>query len=500
MVLQRKSLNGRVLTYNVGIMKRISLPTFNRLKKEQKRILFVGEGGSGTLTPHQAYYALRGGLFSTIFEVLNEETGESYSFIGVNPVATFQSLNRKTTIAHRNKQLVWRGAPYTLLRKFIQKYAPITSKALPYKWNSLFGHCAYDAVRLKTKLPDRHPNAHGIPDLHFHFFETVVLFDHRKKKLFIALNIDPEEIDYQEACDKLTQVQLKIAQPFVEASSTEKKKQMVVKEEMSDREYMGKVKEAQKHLAKGEITQIVLSRTFSTLFKGDPFLLYCTLQQINPSPYSYLFEGKNYSMVGESPEKLVSVQKGIVETVPVGGTHPRDPEKGDAAVAKMLLNNPKEVGEHMLKMQVGYDDIVKVSKRGTVKIVELKGTRVFSHVIHIVTRIKGTLRQDRDCFDALQSILPAATLSGSPKKRAMELIDLFENSRRGIYGGAICLVDPKLNLESCIPIRSIFIKEGIAYVRAGAGIVAASDPQYEANETRHKSAAALKALQVKACT
>lgn len=476
-------------------MKTISLATFRKLKKDKQRILFYGEMPIGSLTPHQAYNALRSnGQFSVIFEMLEEEEAESYSFIGTKPIATFESTNRQTHIDIQGVKKNWKGPPFTLLRKFIHQFRPATPIKHPLRSDALFGFCAYDSVRLTKKLPDQHPNKNHIPDLYFHFFETVILFDHTRKNLCIALNIDAAQTDYQEACQRLEETLRVIKAQFKESKLSNRKKKLKVSEEMSDSEYIKKVKIAQKHITAGEITQIVISRTFKAPYKGSPFKLYCILQKINPSPYSYLFEAKNFSMMGESPEKLVSVKKGIVETVPVGGTHPRDPLKGDAAVARQLLSNPKEVGEHMLKMEVGYEDIAKVSKPGTVKITELRGTRIFSHVIHIVTRIKGVLSKDRDCFDAIQSILPAATLSGSPKKRAMELIDEFEKSRRGIYGGAICLVDPELNLESCIPIRSIFIKDGVANVRAGAGIVAPSDPLYEANETRHKSAAALKAL------
>lgn len=462
------------------------------MKKQPKRKIVYKEIAQGGVTPLQAYAALAAPKSSSFhLDVVEEQGGafKTYSYLGFNPIATFSSKNGVNEISFSGEREHPKGAPYTELRKFIKRFGPSDSSH-PLFADAFFGFVAYDAIRILEKLPDSHSDVKGVPDLLFTHFGTVLIFDHQTKKITIAFSVENEaEADFEGILQK-------IGKKHPPVNGTKKGKEIVVKANMSDAEYCTIVKQAQDHIDQGDIFQIVLSRTFTTPITSTPLQIHAILDKLNPSPYMFLFETEQFAVIGASPEKLVSVINGHVETVPVGGTQPKNPHQSDQEVAKILLANPKEVAEHNMKMEVGRNDIGAVTVPGSVFIKELRGFRIFSHVIHIVTRIGGTLRKDRDCLDAIQAILPAATLSGSPKIRALELIDKFEKSRRGIYGGAICLLDARGNLNSCITIRTLFIKDGIATVRAGAGVVAYSDPQYEANETRHKAQAALEALRL----
>jgi len=323
----------------------------------------------------------------------------------------------------------------------------------------------------------------------------VIIFDNTEKKMTINVSAKNTS-DYSEALKKIETLKQKITQHRFEFTMPTKEADLKINVDIDDDDYYERVLKAKEYLLKGHIFQMVISRSFTTPVRATPFQIYLTLSKLNPSPYMFIFNGEDFSIVGASPEKLVSNKDGYIETMPVGGTHPKSKDKTLDEMKKALLADEKEVAEHYMKMEVGRNDLNSVAEPKSVKILELTGTRAFSHVIHIITKIGATLRKDKDTIDLIKAMLPAAPIAGSPKKRALELIEQLEKTRRGFYGGAICLIDSKDNLLSSLTIRSILVKQGIAKVRAGATIVAYSDPVYESKESRHKATAPLKALKL----
>ena len=250
------------------------------------------------------------------------------------------------------------------------------------------------------------------------------------------------------------------------------------------------VEKAKQHIVDGDIFQVVLSRCFSTKVDAKPFDVYRALRFSNPSPYMFYLEVNGYAIAGASPEKLVSIEDGVVEIRPLAGTRPRG-KLPDKELAEDLLNDEKEVAEHMMLVDLARNDVGRVGVPGTVKVSRLKEIEYYARVIHISSTVQAQLSPDKDVFDALKGGFPAGTLSGAPKIRAMEIIDELESSSRGIYGGTICAIDGVGNMDNAIAIRMAMIKDGVATVRAGGGLVYDSDPQEEADETRHKARAIL---------
>jgi anthranilate synthase component 1 len=442
-----------------------------------KRSVVYREFPLESITPAQAYQALSGEN-ATLIELSEDKP---CSYLGVDPIAIFKSKNRRTELITKGQTKLLSGDPYEELRAFI-KAISVQSK-VPLYADGLFGFVSYDAVRLVEDLPDNLPDLDQVPDLYFVLYGTVLIFN--QKTLCIAKSVE----NASDAIQEIEAIRKKISQPFHFTLPT-KEKEITLQMEMENEEYRDKVLLIKESIRKGEVFQLVISRAFSTPVKATPFQIYCTLSQINPSPYMFLLDTGGFAIIGASPEKLVSLKDGYIETCPVGGTYPK--EKGE----KALLADPKERAEHIMKMEVGRNDLSALSEPNSVEILELMGTRTFSHVIHIATRIRGRLRKDRDIIDVLKTMLPAAPISGSPKVRALELIETVEKSRRGFYSGVVCLLDARGNLTTCLTIRSLLLKEGVAKARAGATIVAYSDPQYEFLESQHKASAPIKALKL----
>lgn len=482
----------------VKTLNNLDKSAFEKLKKEGKRILFFRELPIESIDPLRVYKLLfKPNEPSFIFEVNHDNETKHFTNLGFQPLATFRCKDGNVElydVRSKSRKKVQEN-PYDELRKFMRQYSPSKEAVYPPFADGMFGYMGYDSVRLIEKLPDNHPNTSDLPEILFTFFGKMLIFNHLHGILNLILSIDPS-IDYETANNQMDQFEGEISGilPTIQLSSQSKETHIEV--DIEDSIYKDLVLKAKERIYQGEIFQIVISRTFSMPVTADPIDIYANLTHINPSPYMYLYNDVDYVIVGASPEKLITVFENYVETVAVGGTHAKEEGKKDAVVAKELLADKKEVAEHNMKMEVGRNDIGAVATPGTVVIQELRGTRAFSHVIHIITRVGGTLRPDKDGIDAITSILPAATLSGCPKIPAMRIIDELENDRRGLYGGAMCFLDCRGNVVSCITIRTILIKNGRAYVRAGAGVVTYSEPDYEAKETRHKAQGSFKALKL----
>jgi anthranilate synthase component 1 len=280
------------------------------------------------------------------------------------------------------------------------------------------------------------------------------------------------------------------------ASKADRPAEESVTSNFTDEAFCSLVEKAKKHIYAGDVFQVVLSRRFEQHFTVDPFDIYRALRLINPSPYLFYLDEGDYVIVGASPEKLISVEGRLAEVRPIAGTRRRTVPENDAALIESLFADEKEIAEHTMLVDLGRNDLGKICEPGSVKVTELMTPEIFSHVIHLTSTVQGKLNPDVDGLTAIFSAFPAGTLSGAPKVRAMELINEFEKISRGLYGGSIVMFDAYGNVNSCIAIRMAILKDQVAYIQTGAGVVMDSDPQAEADETRAKAQALLKAISV----
>lgn len=429
-----------------------------------------------------------------------------YSFIGRNPFIIAKSSRNKTIIEEKNGNVsIEEGNPVEILKNLMGKFKGADLPMMPRFNGGAVGFFGYDLIRYYENLPNTPEDDLEIPESHFMFADEVIVFDHLKQKIHIVVNLHVEgniERSYTSAIERIKAIykeiitsRWKIAdnfKPDFEAC----KKELSFKSNISKEKFCENVLKAKQYIKDGDIFQVVLSQRLCAGTDKEPFNVYRVLRVINPSPYMYYLKFKEYSLVGASPEMLVRVENGTVETCPIAGTRKRGltPEE-DEALEKELLADEKELAEHTMLVDLGRNDIGKVSKYGTVAVKDPMHIERYSHVMHIVTNVTGELRDDKTPFDALMSVLPAGTVSGAPKVRAMEIIDELENVKRGPYAGAIGYLSFNGNLDSCITIRTMVFKDGKAYIQAGAGIVADSVPENEYEETLNKAKALLKSLE-----
>lgn len=485
------------------MFKALSKSEFLELAKKDSRIAVYKEVPADLLTPAGVFQAVSGESEGSSLLESFPETGESqYSFIGIDPVAIFQSQGKNITLKEKGNSRTFQQDPVQALREAMQRYSCKNLNPSYSFTGGAVGFASYDSVRLYENIPDQFADQTEMPDFFFHFYEKMIAFDHKRERalFLVAVEVggDPDKA-YQAGLSKIDAL-IEKASKEPEGKIEMNKPSSSVQEETvdcDDETYKKMVQKAKEYIIKGDIFQVVLSRTFQKKFSVKPFQIYRALRLTSPSPYMFFIDAKDFQVVGASPEMLVQVKNGTVSTMPIAGTRPRGktPEE-DAALEKELLKDDKEQAEHVMLVDLGRNDVGAVSKAGTVEVKEFKTVQRFSHVMHIVSRVVGQKKENCDAFDALRAIFPAGTLSGAPKVRAMEIIDELEKSKRGLYGGAIITIDAEGNLISCIAIRMAVLRNGIARVRAGGGLVYDSDPQTEANETRHKAKNVLNAIRL----
>jgi anthranilate synthase component 1 len=460
-------------------------------------------------TPLSLYAKLTGHGENTFLLESAEHGGNwsRYSFIGVSSEATLTEVDG---MAH------WLGTmpagasdtvgidPLEALRQASAHLRAPTLPDLPPLTGGLVGYLSYDAVRNLENLPERTPELLGLPKLAFMLTSDLAVFDHLQGVVTLianAINWDGsnDRVDqaYQSASSRLDLMQEKLkADSKIEATSIERGPRPHFSSNFSEGEFVEKVNLIKEEIRSGEAFQVVLSQRFSMECKSDPFEVYRALRLHNPSPYMYLFRfSQDYSIVGSSPEALVKVQERHAMVHPIAGTRKRsDDLQEDQRLGEELLSDPKERAEHLMLVDLGRNDLGRVCAPGSVNVVEFMALERYSHVMHIVSTVTGLLKDGASCVDALYAVFPAGTLSGAPKPRAMEIIEELEPSRRGLYGGAIGYIDFTGNMDTCIAIRTALIKEGMAHVQAGAGIVADSVAELENEECFNKATAVLTAV------
>ncbi len=459
-----------------------------------------------TQTPVSAYKQIAyGDKFSFLLESV--ERGEQlgrYSFIGTDPEIVFKCKNNKGSILykHKEKQVSIPDGPLPFLRDMMSKYKFVINDSLPPFCGGAVGYFSYDVIRFIEKLPMHTTDDLNLPDCVLMFTDTIVIFDHLLHKMKIVSNVhlndkmDPSKA-YDQAIQKIDRIIDKLNTPIQKYRNKKQKGKFKLKSNLTKNQFTKIVKKAKEYIKAGDIIQTVLSQRLETEINADSFDIYRALRIINPSPYMYYLKLDSFEIVGSSPETLVKVENKTVEERPIAGTRPRGKtEIEDKELVKELLSDPKELAEHIMLVDLSRNDIGRVCKCGTVKVGELMGIEKYSHVMHIVSDVQGKIRADLDSIDVFKACFPAGTVSGAPKIRAMELIEELEPTRRGPYAGAVGYLSFSGDMDTCITIRTAIIKNNIAYLQAGAGIVADSVPEKEYEETLNKARVLIGAIKL----
>jgi anthranilate synthase component 1 len=481
------------------------LETFRSLARDRRvipvtrRLLADGE------TPLSVYRKLAGGRAGT-FLLESAELGgvwSRYSFVGAHSHAT---------LTERDGQAYWLGEapvgvptdgdPLEALRATVAALHTERLPGLPPLTGGLVGVIGYDAVRRLERLPDLTTDDLQVPELAMMLATDLAVLDHADGSVLLianAINYDDTDarVDWAhgDAVARLDRMTAQLAEPAPATVTAFHPAEAEYERARTSEDYRAAVERAKEEIRAGEAFQIVVSQRFSVRTAADPLDVSRMLRTGNPSPYMYLLRFDGFDVVGSSPEALVKVSQGRAMMHPIAGTRPRGatPEE-DAALAADLLVDPKERAEHLMLVDLGRNDLGRVCTPGSVEVVDFMSVERFSHVMHIVSTVVGTVADGRTAFDVLTSCFPAGTLSGAPKPRAMELIEELEPTRRGVYGGCVGYLDFAGDLDTAIAIRTAYLRDGVAYVQAGAGIVADSDPNTEDDECRNKAMAVLRAV------
>lgn len=423
-----------------------------------------------------------------------------YTFLGYDPVMDITcvdgELDDGTRIIHTDN-------PSKQLRELLAQYVSPHFDYLPSFTGGLVGYFSYDYLAYSEPTVKRAVNdCENFKDVDVMLFDKVIAFDNIKQKIVLIVNM-PLNSDiaglkrnYDEAVAELGRMANLLRHGEKHSDKAGKLTGEVAA--LFDKErFSAMIEKAKHHIYEGDIFQIVLSNRLSAPFEGSLFNTYRILRIVNPSPYMFYFSGTDVEIAGASPETLVKLHNGVLHTFPLAGTRPRGKtDEEDTALEKELLHDEKELAEHNMLVDLGRNDLGKISKFGTVKVEKLHSIERFSHVMHIGSTVRGEIREDKDALDAIEAVLPAGTLSGAPKIRACQLIGELEQDKRGIYGGAIGYIDFTGNMDMCIAIRIAYKKNGTVFVRSGAGIVADSDPEKEYQECINKARAVVQALEL----
>jgi len=484
-----------------------SLKEFKELAKEGNLIPVYREILADMDTPVSAYKKIACGPYSFLFEsVVGGEKWARYSFLGCEPSVIFKSKDRKVEIIENGetKTIHCEKDPLYHLKELMDRYKPVKLPGLPRFFGGAVGYLGYDMVRFFEKLPQLTEDDLNLPDSLLMITDTIIIFDNVNQKIKVVSNahtegLDPEEA-YHRAAERVEDMidRLRSAMPI----SNKKRKSSPMEEPRSNfskKAFKEIVEKARNYIREGDIFQVVLSQRFEIDNHEDPFDVYRAIRSLNPSPYMYLLTMDETSLVGSSPEVLVRVEDGDITLRPIAGTRKRgETEEEDRALEKDLLADPKERAEHIMLVDLGRNDVGRVSEVGTVNVDELMVIERYSHVMHIVSNVKGEIKNDLNAYDVLRACFPAGTVSGAPKVRAMEIIEELEPTKRGPYAGAVGYFSFTGNMDICITIRTILIQGDKAYVQAGAGIVAYSDPESEYIETVNKAKGSMRALEIAA--
>ncbi len=458
-----------------------------------------------TLTPVSAFRKISTAGHAFLLESASGgEKMARYSFIGTKPFMELNCRGNQTEIIRNGKKESFEDHdPIGTLEKELKKFSPVAVDELPYFTGGAVGYFSYDAVRYTEKLPVNTVDDLELPDISFMFFDSVVVFDHQEKMIKVIANAFLHETDaegaYKDAVgriDSLADMLRTAVESVSEDIITNGQIERNFSSNFDKADFLRAVDRCKEYIRAGDAFQIVLSQRLGLETKAKPLDIYRALRVINPSPYMFYLDLGETRLIGSSPEVMVKVDRGRVTVRPLAGTRKRGrSEEEDKRLEEELINDPKEQAEHVMLVDLGRNDVGRVAEYGSVHLEDRMIIERYSHVMHITSSVTGTLRPDKTTFDALRSCLPAGTLSGAPKVRAMEIIEELEPTRRGPYGGAVGYIDFSGNMDTCITIRTILLKGNTVYVQAGAGIVADSVPELEYKETLNKARGLMVAIE-----
>ncbi|MBM4135296.1 MAG: anthranilate synthase component I [Nitrospira sp.] len=482
------------------------LETFKNLSEKGNLIPVYREILADTETPVSAYLKLGGTPSFLLESVVGGEKWARYSFLGSRPSKVIRSWGNKIEI--KDNEMGTRtfegDDPIEVIRGKVRAYRPVDVKGLPRFYGGLVGYIGYDIVRFFERIPDTKRPGINMPDMFFMVADTMLIFDSLKQKIKVVSNVHldgkgPEEA-YREAIEKIDSIRERLKQPIFSSQQS-----AVSSQQMSPSQYLSSfstkeafedaVRKGKEYIMSGDVVQVVLSQRFERESGIEPFNIYRALRVINPSPYMYYIDTGDAKLVGSSPEILVRLEGSKITLRPIAGTRKRGKtEQEDKALEEDLREDPKEIAEHIMLVDLGRNDVGRVAEIGSVRVTELMNIERYSHVMHLVSNVEGDLKEGLDAFDVLRACFPAGTVTGAPKVRAMEIIEELEPIKRGPYAGAVGYFSYSGNMDTCITIRTLIAKDNEVYVQAGAGIVADSVPEKEFTETVNKAMGMMRAV------
>ncbi len=479
---------------------------FSRLAREASLVPVVKSVSADLLTPVSAFLAIAE-QEPHAFLLESVERGEQigrYTFLGAKPYMRVRAHEGKVEIERGRRRETLQENIFAFLKRILQEHRPAHIAGTPPFTAGAVGYFAYDVVRQLENIGNRAKDDLSLPDAELMFFDRLLAFDHLRHQIHIMAAADVSKESpkraYERALRDIAELERKLegglsAKVWRRAAKPKTSKLKVTARSKRE-EYMHAVERGKEYIAAGDVFQVVLSQRLDFTPEVAPFDLYRALRQVNPSPYLYFLRMDDTHILGSSPEMLVRVTGRKLEYRPIAGTHPRGRDEAeDQRLEKQMLGDEKERAEHVMLVDLGRNDLGRVSEYGSVKVKDLMYVERYSHVMHLVSALEGTLRKDLSAIDAFAACFPAGTLSGAPKVRAMQIIEELEPTRRGVYGGSVLYADFAGNLDSCIGIRTMLMKGKKAYLQAGAGIVADSDPASEYQESMNKAQALLRAVE-----
>ncbi len=486
-----------------------NLETFARLARQAPWVPVYRRLLGDTLTPVSAFHKIDAGPCACLFEsVVGGEKVGRYSFLAADPFMQIEARGHHLVVTSADGREAFESDdPLEELRRRVAAIRTVTLPELPPFTSGAVGYAGYDVVRYVERLPNAPLDDRGLPDLAFAFYDHMIVFDHvNKTNVVVAMarldrfGGEPEQA-YADACRRIDGLVARLEaadSPLQPADiSLGGAASILYQSNLTQAAFEQAVRKCVEYIRAGDIFQVVLSQRLQLEIQSPPFEIYRTLRVVNPSPFMFYLRTPSVTLVGSSPEIMVRVVDGKVTVRPLAGTRQRGAtDDEDRRLAEELLADPKERAEHVMLVDLGRNDVGRVAQYRTVEVTDVMTIERYSHVMHITSNVHGMLAEGKDAFDALRACLPAGTVSGAPKVRAMQIIDELEPHRRGPYAGAVGYVDFNGNMDTCIALRTLVVQGSRAYVQAGAGIVADSVPESEYQETLNKARGLLKAIEI----
>jgi anthranilate synthase component 1 len=456
-------------------------------------------------TPVSAFLKIDDGGDGFLLEsVEGTEKWARYSFLGTAPDLAVRSKGKRVWLERAGKASEERAVadPLIAIRELLARYRSVQVRGLPRFSGGLVGYLSYDLVRFFEEIPTTATDDLGMPDLHLLLADTLLIFDNVAHKIKVVAHAHVDEgadlrAAYERACAKVERLIVRLQRPVEAPRALTMREPGPIGSNLTQEQYEAIVRRAKEYIVAGDVIQVVLAQRFECPLRAHPFNIYRCLRAVNPSPYMFFLRMGAQTLLGASPEVMVRLEGREVTVRPIAGTRPRGTEeKQDAQFEHELVTDPKEIAEHIMLVDLGRNDVGRVAKIGSVAVTERLLVERYSHVMHLVSNVRGELTDGLDAFDALRATFPAGTLTGAPKIRAMEIIEELEPVRRGVYGGAVGYFDFSGNMDTCITIRTVQVSGNKVYIGAGAGIVADSDPEREYAECVNKARALVQAVRL----